>query len=468
MELFGRREIFTDYDYISDENVVEVLNAAMKDHAFNSNQIDYLYNYYKGNQPILHKTKEFRPEINNKVVENRAYEITSFKVGYLVGNPIQYVGKKNDDSAAESIRQLNEYLFAEDKHTKDTELVEWFTICGLAYRLVLPDVNGEEDESPIEIFTLDPRYTFVVKRSGFDGRPMLGVNYFKKQDGTTVFNVYSKNRYWRIENTGSMVVTMSVPHIYGDIPIIEYKSDMARLGAFEIVVPMLNALSELSSNRLDSISQFVQAILFLKGFQIEAEQLKKLQEYNGLMAPSGDSDAKYLTAELNQMQTQSLVDYMEETILIICAMPNRNGGSSTSDTGTAVYYRDGFSAAEVYAERTEGYFKQSEKKFLKIALNMMNTLRNTDISVSDIDIVFTRRNYANDQTRISNLLQLLSSDKIHPRLAWQISGVVPDPENAYKVSMEYYDSQQTKLLESLNEEPNTDEPITDDEENNEE
>ena len=44
-----------------------------------------------------------------------------------------------------------------------------------------------------------------------------------------------------------------------------------------------------------------------------------------------------IASELNQTNTQTIVDDLEDAYLTICGMPNRNGGSSTSDTGQAVF-----------------------------------------------------------------------------------------------------------------------------------
>ena len=92
-QMNGRRVIKTSVREITKDNVVDVLQKALGTHELNRSEIDYLWNYYRGKQPILHRTKEVRPEICNKIVENRANEIVSFKVGYLCGEPIQYVGR---------------------------------------------------------------------------------------------------------------------------------------------------------------------------------------------------------------------------------------------------------------------------------------------------------------------------------------------------------------------------------------
>lgn len=172
----GRRIIKTSVTEITENNVIEVLNKALAVHDLNRSDIDYLWKYYKGEQPIRHRVKDVRPEICNKIVENRANEIVSFKVGYLCGEPIQYVSRNGGDEVVKAINTLNEYMFAEDKAAQDQELVEWQMICGTAFRLVLPDEVGEEDEAPFELYTLDPRDTFVVYSNEIGNKPIMQSN----------------------------------------------------------------------------------------------------------------------------------------------------------------------------------------------------------------------------------------------------------------------------------------------------
>ena len=430
--LYGRRVIYTDCSEITEKNLLSVLEKALSTHGKNRREIQYLYDYYKGKQPIRNRTKEIRPEINNKIVVNRANEIVSFKVSYLMGEPVQYVSRSKDD-ISENLNRLNEYVFAEDKAAKDTELAKWFTICGTAYRMVLPNKQKEEDESPFEIFTLDPRYSFVVYHSGLGNKPMMGVKTVLLEDNTELHSIYTKNMYFEVKDG---IITKKEKHSLGTIPIIEYPANPERLGAFEIVIGLLDAINEIASNRLDGVEQFIQALLILKGVDIDSEEFKTLKENGGLKLPL-EGDAYYLIQELNQTQTQTLVDDMYDTVLTICGMPNRNGGSSTSDTGSAVIMRDGWTNAESRAKDTETMFKMSEKQFLRIAIQFSNTLRNMDLKLSAIDIRFTRRNYENIQVKSQVLTTMLNNDKIHPRLAFAHSGLFVDPELAYTQSVEY-------------------------------
>lgn len=438
--LFGRRVIYTEVSEINGGNVIDVLRKALLTHQENQSEIDYLYRYYRGDQPILYRKKEVRPEINNMVVENRANEIVSFKTGYLVGEPVQYVSRGGEKSIADEVLRLNDYMLSEDKASKDEELVDWMHICGTSYRMAMPDsmADVEEDEAPFEIFTLDPRYAFVVYSVGLGHKPMMGVRYVKKEDGTLVFSCWTENRYFEVLNTWSVV--HQEDQILG-IPVIEYPANNARLGAFEIVIPLLDAINMTESNRVDGVEQFIQALMLFHNVDISADDFGTLKELGAIKYKDIDSTLKaeitYLNSELNQAQTQTLVDSMYETVLTICGMPNRNGGTSTSDTGTAVIMRDGWSAAESRAKGMEPIFKKSEKEFLKLVLRICRDMGNLSLKLSALEIRFTRRNYENIAQKVTVLTQMLACKKLAPELAFTTCGAFSDPQVAYKMSLPY-------------------------------
>lgn len=441
--MFGRRMIDTDVEEITQDNLVPVLNRALVAHWRNRSEIEYLWHYYKGRQPILKRTKDVRPEINNKIVENRAWQIVSFKTGYLLGEPIQYVNAGADEGNVERIKRLNAYMLAEDKAAGDMELGEWMHIAGVGYRMVLPDKPREADEAPFEIYTLDPRQTFVVRHSGVGGRVVLACHYVTREDGKAVYSCYTRREYFEVSD-GAITVRRSNP--LGMIPVVEYPLNRARLGEFEIVLPLLDAINNTQSNRLDGVEQFIQALMLFHNVDISAEDFEKLRDLGGLKFkdadPSTRAEVKYLTAELNQAQTQALVDDLYGTVLTICGMPNRNGGSSTSDTGSAVIMRDGWSDAEARARRTESMFKRSEKEFLKLVLKICAGTGRFDLKLSDIGIQFTRRNYENITEKANVLTMLLGSDKIAPQLAFDHCGMFTDSSAAYAMSKRYYDARQ--------------------------
>ncbi len=449
LHLNGRRMILTDETEVNISNVVQILRKALPYHWKNRSEISYLWSYYKGRQPILNRVKEIRPEITNKIVENRANEIVSFKSGYLMGEPLQYVSRGNAENIADAINQLNEFVFAEEKPAKDKELADWFHICGTSFRMVLPDeMAGEDDESPFEIYTLDPRNTFVVYNNGLGNKPILGVKYVVDENGVVHYSCYSDHEYFEIVE--SKVVSYDT-HILGEIPIIEYPLNMARIGAFELVIPLLDAINLTDSNRLDGVEQFIQALMLFHNVDISSEDFDELRERGAIkfkdIDPQLKAEINYLVSNLNQGETQTLVDHMYQTVLTICGMPNRNGGSSTSDTGSAVIMRDGWSAAEARAKDSELMFKKSERIFLKVVLNICHTLADMDLKVCNVEIRFTRRNYENILQKAQVLDLMLKNNKIHPRLAFEHCGLFVDSDLAYTLSAEYAEEQEQKAQE---------------------
>lgn len=443
--LHGRREIITNVKEITPDNVVDVLKKALTVHNANAAEIHYLYDYYKGIHPILERTKEVRPEINNRIVENRAAEIVNFKTGYLMREPVQYISK-DDNPNSEKINRLNYFMFAEEKVSKDRELADDMHICGTSFRMILPGMPEETDDSPFEIGTLNPEFTFVIYSNGARKKPVIGVTYIKDDTGNKHYSCYTNDMYYEILN---YEIVESQPHVLVDIPIIEYPLNLARLGAFECVLDLLEAIEQVDSNREDAIEEFVQCLLLLHNVSLDVDKVKALRDLGAIeyadRTETMKGEIKYLTSELNQTQTQTLVDYMYQTVLEICGMPSQgDGNSSDSSNNGAVIFKNGWYSAETMAINTESMFKKSERKFLKIALNICKVLSGLDLKPSDVEIKFTRRNYENAQAKSQVLITMLSCGKIHPKLAFEYCGLFTDPDAAYKMSEQYIKEQEEK------------------------
>jgi len=178
---------------------------------------------------------------------------------------------------------------------------------------------------------------------------------------------------------------------------------------------------------------------------------KYLVDKNGaaLTMPEG-VDAKYLSAAMQQSDLQvQLKNYYDE-VLTICGVPNRNGGSSTSDTGSAVIMRDGWESAEAQMKSVELEFKRSEKEFLRLALRILRDMTGLNLDLKNVEIKFSRRNYDNLQTKSQVLTTLLNNPKVHPQLAFVHSGLFLDPESAYLQSKEYWEANAKKAAEIAN------------------
>lgn len=453
--LHGRHVAYTNKKQITPENVADVVGKAMVIHMRNVAETEYLYGYYRGRQDIRLKEKVVRPEINNKVMVNRANEIVTFKTAYLLGEPLQYVSNGGDDTVSAKVNRLNEFMRSESKDTKDKEIADWMHICGVGVRMVLPDKEGEEEGSPVSIYTLDPREAFVIYHSGVGHKRLAGVLRQRDENGVWYSCVYTRDWYYEIKNGQiEKQEARTVPYI----PIVEYPNNESRMGAFEVVLPLLNAINTVESNRVDSIQDFVNAFDVFQNCELEEGQYAELAKGGMAIQIKGTQgmEAKVyrIASELNQTNTQTLVDDLYDTALTICGMPNRNGGSSTSDTGTAVIYRDGFAEAESRAKDTEKTFIRSERDFLRIVLYICRETGDLNLELKDIKPEFTRKNLSNIQSKVQVLCELLNNSKVHPKDAYDVSGVFADAEGAYRRGMEWEEEQQEVLNQTLRDELN--------------
>lgn len=460
--LTGRRRIVCAQQVITAENAPALLERSLLVHSLNSSDCNYLHNYFLGRQPVLNREKPVRPEIRNVVVENRAYQITKDRADALAGEPITYSAHANgnkhgedaqpaSDEMSHAVQHLNDCCDAADKHACDLEIVQWLCECGVAYRLVLPNPQLEsEPDRPFLTYSLDPRCTFVVYSNDVYRRPLYAATAVKDElNGEIIHTMYTDNSVFTI--IGGNVVS-TAPNPLAAVPIVEYVANSERMGVFEAVLSLFDAINEVESNRVDGIAQFVQSLMVLENVDLDAEEFEQLLKLGCLEIKSTDDNkasVQLLTAELNQDQTQTLVDALYKTALSICGMPFNVGGSgSTSDTGAAVTMRDGWSNSESRCKETEIYFKRSERAFLALALKVMSTTeQGFALSPMNIEIKFTRRNYEAIQSKTQVLTTLLGSGKVHPRLAFEHCGMFADPEAAYDLSQSYVDEQAAKQVE---------------------
>lgn len=451
--LHGRAQIFTNTERLTARNVVEVLENALAVDDRNVAEINYLYDVYRGIQDIRNKEKLVRPQVNNKVVVNLANYIVTFKDAYLLSSPVQYIAATGEDNISAAVDELNNFMYEEDKESKDKRLVNWMHICGVAPRMVLPNPDYDGDNSPALLYTLDPREAFVIYHSGLGRRPVAGVLKQYDEDGERIYYVYTKNGMYTVKKNK---VSDYSEYDYGRVPVVEYVNNAARIGAFEVVLPPMNAVNTLESNRIDNVVDFVNAYDVFENCEITAETYKDLtaggQAINIKSTQGLPAKVYRISSELNQTGIQTNIDDLLAYIDVICGLPNRNGGSSTSDTGTATIYRDGWADAESRADDTEKLFIESEKEVLKLILKIFREKTDIDLSLKEVKIKFTRKNLTNIQSKAQVLCELLNNSKVHPKTAYRVAGVSPDIEEDFRMGMEWFDEQEARTAEGLEKE----------------
>ena len=443
----GRRTIYWEPVELTDANVLEIVEQTMLAHEINRDEMVYLKKYEKGDQPIFYRVKDIRPEINIRIVSNYAKMITDFGVGYEFGSPIMFVQRAKDDFRKadpnqddKRVASLNEMLWEQNKADKDIEMAHDFKTCGLGYMMAYPKLKPSEDIAPFDLLVLNPLNTYCVYSNDAYKRKMLGLTYS--------YNISTQIRR-ATAYTDDFVYTIvdgeiidKVPNIIGIIPIIEFKNDSNKMACFEAVIPLMDALNLANSDRLNDLAQYVQAILWLHNCTIDETQKQELRD-GGFIQTTTTADGKeakvtYVTASLNQAETQALVSDLYERMLEIAGVPGRET-SKGGNTGAAILLSNGWQLAETKAKTMEPIFSKSEMELLEVIIAI---LRNTEdipeelkgLKKSDVLVKFSRNKTYDLVSRTSALVNMIK--------------VGIDPHHALP-AVDIFDDNQQVVIDSL-------------------
>lgn len=437
---FGRKTAYTGAKQITTENVIQIVADTIGTHNRNRVMIDYLYRYYKGDQPILYREKLVRPEVNNRVVENHALETVKFKAGQICGEPIQYVCKKKkaNEETNEQVDLLNDYLDEANADARNIQRAIYQSATGTSYKAILREDEWSEDGDlpPFQIFIPYPGDVYIVY-SRNTGKAMLSVQILKDEENQQYYLCYSSKLYFEIKNGQ---ITKSGINGFDGIPIIEYPNNHDRLSDVEIAITMYDAINKYQSDRLNGVEQFVQAFMKFKNCEVTEDEFLKMVKLGAISVKDTgqncQSDVDLMTAELNQSESQVAKDDIYNNMLIVEAMPNRQSNSG-GDTGNAVYLRNGWDFAERDAKLVEAITKEAEKASARIVLNIIRkTSKDIKISTKDFDVKITR-NPTDNMLVKAQALDYLFKNKIHPLIALITCGLFSDPQKVYEMSLPY-------------------------------
>lgn len=424
---YGRTIIYTNQNRIDENNIVKELNNALSIHQLNATEIEYLDRYYRGDQPILYRKKEVRPEVNNRVVMNLAYELVERKTAEMVAEPIQFVLRGTDEKKAEEISQLNIILETENKHDTDIDICRWRSICGTAYRFIGKNENKETmDISDFDISCENPMNTFVAYFG--NNKPAFSCQIRESEDGGNIYHCFTDRQFFIIQ--GGEIINSGI-NGNGAIPVIEYPNNARRISDIEITIQLTDAINTLQSDRINGIEQFVSSWIKFVNCEIDKETFHAMRQEGALVVKSNNgenkADVDVMSQELNQTEGQVVFSDLFEKFLSIQGLSDRQSKNSGGDSGNAVSMRNGFTEASLRVAICEPVFKKSERMSLRIILNRLSTSKKFTLTVGDVDIHINHNRTDNILTKSESLKMLLESG-IDYKIAIKTVDLFSDPE----------------------------------------
>lgn len=433
----GRKIAYADVEKIDETNIVKILGQVIGIHNYNKTFIKYLWDYKNGDQPARYRTKTIRDDINNVVVENHAWEIVRFKNGQTNGESRQLVATKKDDNINNAIDEFNTYTQAANKQVADINAGEWVSSVGFGYEAIQ---LKHKAQIPFRFVACSPMNTFIVY-SSITRERLMSVQELKDEDGYRYYQCYTDTHEYKIKDSK---IEYAKLHIFGGIPIVEICNNQSRVSDIELVIDLLDAISDLQSNRSDSVAQFVQSYFKFINCEIDSEKFEQMKKSGAISVKTNSgstqkAEVDIITQELNQTQTQTYKDDLIESMLTISAIPSKDTSGGGGDRAGATYLKNGWDFAKQAAMMKDPYTKQAEKYLTDIALNIIHKELGNNVcnmTVLDYDIQIPHSPTDNMLSK-AEALQLLLNAGIHPLVAIKTCGLWSDSEKVYIMSKEY-------------------------------
>ena len=446
---YGRKIAYTDVSEITESNIVSVVGSCVGAFNFNKPIFKYLWDYKNGDQPALYRRKTVRDDVNNKVVENHAWEIVRFKNGQTYGEPVQFVSLVKDDKINQAVDRLNNYMRVAGKATKDINSGEWTSAVGTGFKAVQRTASSAN--IPFRIVAPTPMNTFIIY-SRTTEEPLLAVQELKDENGEWYKLCFSETHEFQIKNGALIaldekdgIAVKSRLHAFGGIPIVEYPNNQDRLSDIELVITMLDAINNMQSNRMDAIEQFVQSWVKFVNCEVDKNSFLDMKMAGALVVKSNNgsdnkADVDIMTQELNQTESQVAKEDLWNNVLSISAIPNKQSNTG-GDTQGAVELRNGWDFSKQAAKLKDPYIVEADKRLAMVALNIIRIEKGKDdcpLDVMDFDVQINHSPTDNMQVK-AQVLQLLLTAGIHPLIAIKVCGLWGDSEKVYLLSKPYLD-----------------------------
>lgn len=239
-----------------------------------------LQEYYQAQNEIKRWPGSPNPmNAHNQVASGFARYITNIRVGYFLGNDIQYKITNDDDddkSLSEAIKNLlKRYNDSSNTPYVDEMLKKDLSITGRAYDLVY--VN--EGETTLNLAKVDPTTAFVVYDDSIKAKPLFAVRYYQTgvldEQLQEQYEIYTDNALYRYHSDGGVPETNSPvqavvfdgeePLFFGRVPLTEYKNNDERTGDWEPELDQMDALDKAISTMANFQEDFNAAAMVITG-----------------------------------------------------------------------------------------------------------------------------------------------------------------------------------------------------------
>lgn len=500
---FGRDKIYT-YEKINKNTVIRIVKSSLNSFNKNVQDIEWTFDLYRGKDSRILSNGDERSEINHKVIVSQESAIVDVKAGLLTQNPVTLINRTGDESKNDSINKLSNIYKVINKHRIDKECAGQAGICGTSYVFTEKDPLYKKDVKnghyPFKKSILNPTSVFPLWEDTSDNEPiaMVYVTQEPKDDVVNTgditgepkntglikrYTVYTdKFTYSFTENDEEPIVKNAMP--WG-IPIVEKYCNPYRIGFFERVESLIYARSVLRSDELTNISNFVNAMWFMRGLSIpevdinadektRAKQQKaqddfllKIKKTRMIWSPDSkdknESGIELVGKQIDNEGTQTLDETLRNDIITLAKVPDYVANIGGSGNNGAAQTSSGWLPALLDAIDQQPYWFEGLNKELYIELSICQEAGMfEDLTIEDIEFNIQRKTFDDKQSSAQTFTTLKNAG-VPWAEAIDISNITHDSQNLASKMMKWREEEEARG-EVIGKET-TEEIITEDEPN---
>lgn len=451
------------YSKIINENgslTSKIIVDLIKDYDKERTALKGLWDRYKGDTPIKHRTMPDRYKINNKISHDFRGQIVRQKTGYLFGEPITYsfnhsnYNESQIEQIKSAIKSFNRLNNIEDL---DNLTGEYATACGYGARLFYIDTTGllrAMNIVPWEvIFVKDPtldKVSFAIIYYQVDYVDIVSGKSEKRwkvefYDNTkvTIYFEYEKNKF--IEDP--LELKNPFLHMFNSVPVIKYSNNALEMSDFEKVEPLIDSYDLLVSDAINELEEFRLAYLAVIGGQLQEEDVLRAKQNGTFNIPEG-VDVKFITKTLQTDFVENQKKSIRENIYLLSNTVDLTDQafSGNAESGISRKYR--FAALEDRSIETERKFNKAFFEQYQL-ISFILGKKNIPLKYEDMEFIW-KRNLPIDLLYYGQVVQMFTGQVSEKTKLGLLPFVVDVDSELKQMIAENQSFDRTILLEDIN------------------
>ena len=353
--------------------------------------------YYDGEHDIINHYDMQDSRSNQKLVFNFPRKFVDNETGYLLGKPINYVSKSDNDKIVKVVDQNTSCW--EKEH--NISLRKYSEIFGESYELNYIDSDGD-----FAATVLTPLNAYVMDDGTAERNVTLAIHKFKKTfDENEYVDVYTyEDILHYCLSEGKLSYLGKHSHLFERVPVIVCSANTESKSGFYDVISLIDAYNSLNSDLVNEISDHRNAYLIIENAKIEEEDLLKMKQMGIIQVPKGGA-VKWLTKDINDSFVQNELENIERKIYDMMDEVNFNENWASNTSSLAL--RNKLLNLENRVAIREAFMERVIRERLKNLFLYISKREGRSFDFKDIAIKFTR-NLPTDLTGLADVITKLN------------------------------------------------------------